>query len=417
MIEVRLIGKNNWQKAIFVVLISGLIFAALHKWSTVFRVVLQLVLFGYVVWEKRSEVAKSLIRMPLLPVTLYVLYVGVTILFSVDRLESAQSWVRLVEMFLLAISAYHLFDSGRRLNTGLFYVIVAFGIAFIMDIQWYLRKWEWGTIYDNPINFNHHNTFSAICIALLPIAVTFLLFGKRIWLRATSAAFLVMDLFLIYVLQSRTAQASLAFTLLMTGFLLSTLRRKIVYLAVVVIVGVVAVLNIERLNPRWLESTVWTGLGRTENWKNGWELIRERPVLGYGCGRKIYHRVYSERFGTIDVGGNKLPARHIHNDYLDRLFACGVIGLLLFLTVPATACMALLRKITSRDMEWLDARALLLSLAGTFFYFLADIRDGAQWGLMWFLLAVSLGMWRRDVGRSTVSSEEQVPSTGTSEGV
>ena len=392
--EIRLLGKSTWQKVLWLIIISGLIFAALHKWSTVVRVILQLGLLIYVIWMKRGSFFKSLIRMPLLPVTAYVVFVGMTIPISVDPLESAQSWVRLVEMCLIAVTVYHLLDTDDKIRAGLFYILVAFGFAFIMDIEFYLRylgeKWTWGQIWDTPINFNHHNTYSALCIALVPIAVTILIACRDLWTRIAVSVFLLMDLFLLYILQSRTTQVSLAFVLFITGFFLSTLRRKALYLTIITILVVATVINIRYINPRWLDQTVMTGFGRTENWKNALTLIKERPVLGYGYGRKIYRKVYMEKFGEMVINGHRFLIPHAHSGYLDRMFASGAIGLLLFLVVVVTAFVGLVKRIVSRNEDWIVARAMLLSLAGTFFYFIGDIHDGVQWGLMWVFLAIAL---------------------------
>ncbi len=409
LMEVYPAGRNTWQKVLFLVLISGLIFAAIHKWSTMVRVVLQLGLFIYVVWRKRGELFKSLVKMPLLPVTVYVLFVGLTVPFSVDAFESIQSWVRLLEMYMIAVSIYHLMETSSAVCTGLFYIMVAFGIAYIVDIQCYLRRlgdeWVWGQIWDNPINFDHHNTYSAICIALLPISATFILVGRQLWMRIVVAVVFLMGLFLIHILQSRTTQVSLVFIMFVTGFLLSTVRRKIIYIALAAFVVFAAAINIKYINPRWLDASVRTGLGRTENWKNALTLIKERPLIGYGYGRKIYRDVYFERFGELVFNGHRFRIPHAHSGYLDRLFASGAVGLLLFLWIAVTAFAGLFREIIHRSEDWIVARAILLSLAGTFFYFLADIHDGVQWALMWVFLALAMRLSRMCARNPSVCSE------------
>ena len=390
----RLIGRSRLEKALYLVLISGLIFAALHKWSTVVRAGLQAGLLVYIIWKKRGEVLKSLVRMPLLPATAYVVFVFLMTPFSVNWFESLQSWFRLFEMYLLGVAAYHLLDDSVKIRMALFYVLVGFGLIFVMDIQEYLRRlgerWEWGEIWDSPVNFNHHNTYSVICVALAPILVTFVLVLKRSWQRFVCGVILVLAAFLLYILQSRTAQLSLIFAAGVSGFFLSTVRRKLIYIGAVVVIAVVGVLNIGRLNPRWLEKSSWTGLGRTETWRNALELIGERPVFGWGYGRKNYGKVYGKKYGDLVYEGHRLKIPHAHSAYLDRLFANGIVGLLLFLCIPATAFRRLGKAIRGRNPDWVIARAVLISLAAMFFYYIGDIHDGAQWGLMWFLIAVSL---------------------------
>ena len=397
--QITLIGNNRWQKTVFAVLIPALIFAALHKWSTMVRLILEICLFAYVVWRKRGNLYKSLISMPLFPVTAYVLYILISVLFSVNMRESAQSWVRLFEMYVITISVYNLLDTGNHVRTALFYILIAFGIAYIMDIDWYLRhlggRWMWGAIYDNPINFDHHNTYSAICIMLMPVAMTFLFACKVLYIRIIMLGFLLMNFFLIYIFQSRTAQISLLFILFVTGFLLSTPKRKIIYLVILAAIMAMAIINIELINPRWLDENVRTAFGRTENWRNTISLIHEHPILGYGYGREIFRIVYLKTFGRQHFPGGCIKVHHAHGSHLDVLFANGIIGLAFFLSMSFGAFYSAFRGTIHRGENWLIARAVLVSLAGAYFFFLADIYDGVQWGLTWAFYAFAIRFWGR----------------------
>lgn len=396
--ELSLIGNNRWQKVLFAVLIPALIFAALHKWSTIVRLGLELILLAYVVFQKRGEILKSILRMPLLPATIYILIVLVSIPLSINVRESAQSWVRLIEMFFIGITVYHLCDRRSRLSTIMFYMLIAFGMAYIMDIDWYLRhlgaRWKWGQIWDNPLNFDHHNTYSAICIMMLPVAVTILLTAKTLYARLVTAIFLLMNLFLVYVFQSRTAQVSLVFMLIVTGFLLGTLKRKIIYLAAIAVILGALIINIRFINPRWLDNKVKTAFGRTENWENTFSLIKQRPIFGYGYGRNIFRNVYLEKFGRQNFDGILIKVAHAHNSYFDVLFSNGIIGFLAFISMSITAFYASLREVIRRNPDWLIARAVFLSLTGAYFYFLADVFDGVQWGLTWVFLAFAMSFWK-----------------------
>lgn len=396
--ELNLIGNNRRQKTFFAILIPALMFAALHKWSTLVRLGLQLILLAYVVYRKRGEILKSIIKMPLLPATVYILIVLLLIPLSTNVKESAQSWVRLVEMFVIGISIYHLCDTGTRLNTMLFYLLIAFGMAYIMDIDWYLRhlgaRWKWGEIWDNPLNFDHHNTYSAICVMLLPVAVTILLNVKNIYIRLVTFIFILLNLFLLYIFQSRTAQISIVFILFVTGFLLSTMKRKIIYLILMVAIVGVLVINIRFINPRWLDNKVKTAFGRTENWENTFSLIKKRPIYGYGYGRNIFRNIYLEKFGRQNFDGILIKVAHAHNSYFDVLFSNGIIGFVAFLSLSITAFFISFREIIRRNSDWLIARAVFLSLAGAYFYFLADVYDGVQWGLTWVFLAIAMSFWK-----------------------
>ena len=65
--------------------------------------------------------------------------------------------------------------------------------------------------------------------------------------------------------------------------------------------------------------------GRLEFWKVAWELIKNKPINGYGLG--TYFSAY-----YIEYGGNQWYSRFVHNHYLQILSETGIIGLTLFLS-------------------------------------------------------------------------------------
>jgi len=59
---------------------------------------------------------------------------------------------------------------------------------------------------------------------------------------------------------------------------------------------------------------------RLQNWKDSFEMIREKPLLGFGMGSFEY--IYP-RFKTLNI---QTIARHLENDYLQALVEIGMVG-------------------------------------------------------------------------------------------
>jgi O-antigen ligase len=75
----------------------------------------------------------------------------------------------------------------------------------------------------------------------------------------------------------------------------------------------------------------WNGANfRLAAWQCGWQLFKERPLVGVGLGdkRDELNRVYAEKQFHFAINTKK----NVHNNYLDILFSTGVAGLFLFLT-------------------------------------------------------------------------------------
>ncbi|MDR7870027.1 MAG: O-antigen ligase family protein [Tissierellaceae bacterium] len=65
-------------------------------------------------------------------------------------------------------------------------------------------------------------------------------------------------------------------------------------------------------------------VGRLEFWKVAWELIKNKPILGYGQGT-FFSAYY------IEYSGNQWYSRFVHNHYLQIMAETGIIGIILFL--------------------------------------------------------------------------------------
>lgn len=78
-------------------------------------------------------------------------------------------------------------------------------------------------------------------------------------------------------------------------------------------------------------SDQWNGANlRMALWNCGWQLFKERPLMGVGLGDKKSALI--SQYQKKNFGFAVRTERNVHNNYLDILLSLGIIGLLLFLT-------------------------------------------------------------------------------------
>ena len=85
-------------------------------------------------------------------------------------------------------------------------------------------------------------------------------------------------------------------------------------------------------------------VGRLEFWKVAWELIKSKPINGYGLGT-FFSAYY------IEYGSNQWYSRFVHNHYLQIMAETGIIGIILFLIFLVSIFRIIYEKIKSNDYK------------------------------------------------------------------
>lgn len=151
--------------------------------------------------------------------------------------------------------------------------------------------------------------------------------------------------FIVFLLSSKMVifilLAMLAFFILYIGFIRKKLWISVVVLLFIAIAGIIAINKLPYL--RWRlsvthvqqyhgESDDQNGFAvRMEIWKTAGELIRERPLLGYGIrgAKQAMQNKYKEN--NFEVGYKN--EFNCHSQYLETTLKSGVIGLAIFLAI------------------------------------------------------------------------------------
>jgi O-antigen ligase len=120
---------------------------------------------------------------------------------------------------------------------------------------------------------------------------------------------------------------------------------------------------------------VWSGrdptlTGRTLIWQVTWELIQQRPILGYGYG--AFWLEGGEPASVLQEAV-RWATPTAHNGYMDLLLELGFVGLILFALSALMAILGLLAGIRHGD------RALLLSCCASLaFVLLYNVAESAM---------------------------------------
>lgn len=178
-----------------------------------------------------------------------------------------------------------------------------------------------------PFIFNHSNVASMMAGA--SALVFFYFFWK--WRRQPWPALgclggmLVGTAYLI-ILASRGPQIAFALTCVGAVFLIPGRGIKLLFLLILLLAGYALFINIEHINPRFLEKRSMTNFSeRDKVWTHTWNLTKQRPWLGYGYGKRNFEAVYYSTHPPKSI----FHYPHPHQFWLKLLFEFGWPGLIL----------------------------------------------------------------------------------------
>ncbi len=113
-----------------------------------------------------------------------------------------------------------------------------------------------------------------------------------------------------------------------------------------------------------------TGQYRLFHWQASWDLIKQRPILGYGLGSQRFNlpRYYRPEFAAYEKASIYLD--YAHNDILDTLLAAGFLGLAAYLfLISYTFWLGLKYYLRNKQKQISTSQTLVfLILAGLFGY-------------------------------------------------
>jgi len=137
---------------------------------------------------------------------------------------------------------------------------------------------------------------------------------------------ILVGLAYLVILASRGPQIAFALTCVGALSLVPGRGIKLLGFLVVLLAGLALFVNIEHVNPRFLEKKSMTNFSeRVTVWRHTWDLARQRPWVGYGYGKRNFEAVYYSTHPPKSI----FHYPHPHQFWLKLLFEFGWPGLIL----------------------------------------------------------------------------------------
>lgn len=147
----------------------------------------------------------------------------------------------------------------------------------------------------------------------------------------------------------------LVFFILYIGYLKGYLLRSVVLMVIITVAGLIAARELDYLSWRISSTTVKEYSGKADDnngiairllmWESAWELIKERPVLGYGV--RGARESILEKFREKHFEMGYRDGYHSHNQYLESTLMGGIPAFVLLMGMLAGA---FIRGLTTRNI-------------------------------------------------------------------
>jgi O-antigen ligase len=281
----------------------------------------------------------------------FVIYAMLSTVYSIDKKYTLVRSSEFLLFFFFLSGFYYWLKDKTRLDATLniYFIIMTCGIIVNLIALPLLpgRVWSWLMPGRFQGILEHPNSLGALCMLSYPILM---------WkYRCLGPAGKVLLLFLFCIVLSlhflSGSRASLAASVL--GFFLWFLiadranlnsLAKILSLFLIMLFGIALILQARPASLNRGSEDI-TGLtGRTEFWQGCVQLVKEKPVTGYGygVGGKIWSDPRFYKAGQFLWSGSARAS--LHNGYLSMAIGLGFVGLIIWLIlvlIPAWRVMRL----------------------------------------------------------------------------
>ena len=202
--------------------------------------------------------------------------------------------------------------------------------------------------------FANPNVAAEYVALVLPAVVAHGLTQKRRFGRILLVMLLPCALLFLAFTQCRAAWLALCAASIWTLLLImkTKMQRKIYYLTLLVCAAALgagtAILYSEGAFRRIIHLTGGSAVYRTIVWENSLEMLKDRPLLGFGPGGfKVFYPGYKDKAAVDRAFDKEKQIRRAHNDYVQVAVETGIPGFLLFLGILLCGLVSALRAVGS----------------------------------------------------------------------
>ena len=237
-------------------------------------------------------------------------------------------------------------------------------------------------------------TMVIVTVAAIPFMLRKLYQARAIWTRLLFGFVTLITILATLMSQSRAALVGLIAAILL--FCLA--KKRAIVLAVIAVLMMAAIPGVRERMITEGTKDIRSSINRLFL-----EIVKDYPLTGVGFGISIYNNP-----ALIDVGqyNQKLAKEHQmkpwwiintpHNAYMDVAVRTGIIGLIIFLSIPVIAVFMLWRvwRLSGSEDDRLWAICLLASLGSVLAQGLFHDLYYPSWMVFYTLLAMITILWR-----------------------
>ncbi len=263
-----------------------------------------------------------------------------------------------------------------------------------------------------PFILNHPNV-SAMMAALS--SLVFLYEAYRNWsVNRRHSFFYALLLFIcfsyIIVIASRGVQFAFLFSIFVMGFFLPGWKSKLIWLLVFIVLTCGTGFVLVEKNPRYKEITdvfkiedknkliahIWKKVltERPTVWQHTYKLIKERPLFGYGYGKRVFREVYY----SSEPPTSPFYYPHCHSFWLKLFFEFGIVGasvhILAWALLAVRLVMAMWQQSTMAGRSPVLLITLMLALLHTYGIF--DYPDSLSLMVLCWLVPLAIIVSRKE---------------------
>ncbi len=316
---------------------------------------------------------------------LFVIWLGVTTLWSLNPLETFSSVTGVFKDYFLLLIPILYVMTQPALRVAMFRYF-AYALVIIILINGWQYLHEWWVTPEVLSDFKLHRGWSHPLLFFFPFVLLQYSLTRE---KGSRQQWLWLSILVVAVLMlvGTGARAAWLATAAMVAIWLSfefNWRRLMLLASACLVLGFGAYLTVPFVHMKFAQGLDTSGrVGGV--WTAAVDMIKDRPLLGYGFSKDVYNQEFLRR---LDSQPNWSIRRAIgpHSNYLEIAYAGGLVGLgfllTLYLTVIGSYLVAI-RRISGMERYLLTAP--LASFVG--FYVVRGGFESVRWAPMIFPLA------------------------------
>ncbi|MCX5895599.1 MAG: O-antigen ligase family protein [Proteobacteria bacterium] len=294
-------------------------------------------------WFLRTCIKKT-VTIPRNPLFLilpgFIVWSLLTLFWARDTYEGFYAAIHIAACGAVSLMVSTILSDTKWVTRMLWTMLVSATIVVIIGLAQQLLQFQWIPMAISPAaTFGNPNMAADYVAIVLPLIIIMGLSQQRIVIRYVVIAIVLLSIVFLFYTHCRGAALAVVCSSMYMAFLY--VRRKYSLpinfkwtgVTVFLIGCLISICVFSGLNTSLKKAAL--SEYRLIAWKNCLEMVKAKPLQGFGAGNfKIFYPAYSHK-AVIDPAFD--TTKHIgkaHNDYIQIAAELGMPGLLLFLMIP-----------------------------------------------------------------------------------